>query len=610
MNKESDRNPASEEEFERIRRQYHALFNETSDSIFLLDMEGNHFEVNENAAKMLGYSVEELQNLSFRDVVYDNEIENAESKLELLLRGEKLPLYIRTFRRKDGSPFPAELNVALIRDDNGNPLYIQSIVRDITERERLAASLRESEKRYRLLADYAKDAIATLDMNLNFTFISPAANEVFGYEVDELLSKNIVDFLTPDSIKLVRDAMTEALRLEDEVGKDGYDAPPLEFETFHKKGHQIWIEVSRVFLRDDSDRPIGLLIVIRDITKRKLIEEALQRSEKRHRELIEFNPEGISIVDFDEQIIFANAAFADMLGYEIGELQGTSFFDLAEPAEREKITAQSSQRTEGVSSTYRLGLTRRNGTPIQARVSAVPWRNDAGEIAGAIAVVTDITERVRAEHRIASTNRDLELYATLLKHDLKNDLQIIIAQAETASIVYSQDDKVNNFCATTKNVADRMNRLLEIFSTPSSEIPDNLLDLLLPRITEYEKIYPEMKINIQSEYEKKSLRITQGRLIPVLFDNLFRNSYQHGGKKVRVGVTIMRRDNEIQIDFSNDGPKIDESIQSKLFQRGISTTGSGQGLYLCKRIAEAYGGDISLLPTKKGVTFRILFPAT
>ncbi|MGY5859517.1 MAG: PAS domain-containing sensor histidine kinase [Candidatus Thorarchaeota archaeon] len=613
MNKESNRSSRSdmsEEEFERIRRQYRALFSETSDSIFLLDMGGNHFEVNENAAKMLGYSVEELQNTSFRDIVVETELENAENKLELLLRGEKLPLYIRTFKRKDGALFPAELNVALIRDDDGQPLYIQSIVRDITEREKLATSLRESEERYRLLADYAKDAIATLDMNLDFTFISPAATEVFGYEVDELLSRNIKDFLTPDSFKLVVEAMTDALRLEAKVGKDGYPAPPLEFETFHKKGHPIWIEVSRVFLRDDLDKPNGLLIIIRDITKRKLVEEALQRSEKRHRELIEHNPEGICIVDFNEVLLFSNAAFAKILGYEIRELEGMSIFDLMDSKELEKVAFQTAQRTDGVSSTYRTEMIRKDGTPRKVRVSAVPWRNDEGEIAGAIAVVSDITDSVLAERNLASTNKDLELYASLLQHDLKNDLQVILTQAEAASLVLSPDDIGVSLCETTKNIAERMNRLLEIFSPPSSDIPRNLLDLLHPRIPDYEKIYPGMKIKIDTKDDKKSLRITQGRLIPVLFDNLFRNSYQHGGKMVQVEITIERIDDTIQIDFSNDGPTIAEAVRLQLFQRGVSTTGGGQGLYLCKRIAEAYGGEIDLLQTKKGVTFRIIFPVT
>ncbi|MCK4566943.1 MAG: ATP-binding protein, partial [Candidatus Thorarchaeota archaeon] len=96
--------------------------------------------------------------------------------------------------------------------------------------------------------------------------------------------------------------------------------------------------------------------------------------------------------------------------------------------------------------------------------------------------------------------------------------------------------------------------------------------------------------------------------IPVLFDNLFRNSHQHAGTKVRVKVEIQRKDDVIQIDFSDNGPGIANSIQSQLFQRGLSTTGGGQGLYLCKKIAQAYGGEIRLLERKKGTTFRITFP--
>ncbi len=124
MNEESNHSSESDktrEDLERIKLQYHALFNETIDSVFLLDLDGYHFEVNENAAHMLGYSVEELLNLSYRDIVHESEIGNADNNLKSLMSGEKLPLYIRMFKRKDGSLFPAEIDVALIRNDDGDP---------------------------------------------------------------------------------------------------------------------------------------------------------------------------------------------------------------------------------------------------------------------------------------------------------------------------------------------------------------------------------------------------------------------------------------------------------------------------------------------------------
>ncbi|MCK5264173.1 MAG: PAS domain S-box protein [Candidatus Thorarchaeota archaeon] len=611
MNEEPNHSSESDktrEDLERIKLQYHALFNETIDSVFLLDLDGYHFEVNENAAHMLGYSVEELLNLSYRDIVHESEIGNADNNIKSLMSGEKLPLYIRMFKRKDGSLFPAEIDVALIRNDDGDPHYIQSIVRDITEREKLETSLRASEERYRLLADHSKDVIATLNMDLNITFVSPSVIELTGYDADELVSMNIRELMPPESYASVTEAMTEALRLEEEEGKDGYDAPTLEFETYHKNGNLIWVEVSRVFLRDDLDKPISLLIVIRDITKRKHIEDALQRSEKRHRELIEYNPEGIGIVDFEDNILFANTAFANILGFEVEELVGMSIYNLIDSREREIIESQTAQRKVGVSSTYRLELKRKDGSRRKARISAVPWRNEEGEITGSIAVVTDITESVRIESELASTYKELELYTSLLKHDLKNDLHVILTQTESAKLVLPQDAIGVTLCETTKNVAERMNQLLDIFSKPSSIIPDSIMDLLLPRVADYENIYPGMKIEIDIKDDKKILKITQGRLIPVLFDNLFRNSYQHAGTKVRVKIKIQRKDDFIQIDFSDNGPGIPKSIQSQLFQRGVSTTGGGQGLYLCKRIAEAYGGEMSFLGGKKGTTFRIMFP--
>ena len=185
---------------------------------------------------------------------------------------------------------------------------------------------------------------------------------------------------------------------------------------------------------------------------------------------------------------------------------------------------------------------------------------------------------------------------------------MILTQAESASVLIPDNDKIAVYCESTKSMAERMNRLLEIFGTPISEIPNNIVDLLTPLVPEFEQVYPGMKIKIDMKSEKKDLGITQGRLIPVLFTNLVRNSHQHGGDNVQVDITLQRKDDVIQIDFSNNGPPIDKAILPQLFQRGVSTIGGGQGLYLCRRIAEAYGGNISLVKSKKDVTFRIMFP--
>ncbi|MHA2207963.1 MAG: PAS domain S-box protein, partial [Candidatus Thorarchaeota archaeon] len=139
-------------------------------------------------------------------------------------------------------------------------------------------ALRSSEERFRLLAENAKDVIWTIDLNFNFTYISPASIEVLGYLPDELMGKNVSSLMPKETIEVAQAVLEEALAMEKEVGKDGYDAPPLELEFLRKDGTRIWAEVSRVFLRDDNDKPTGILGIARDITERKKTESKLEEA--------------------------------------------------------------------------------------------------------------------------------------------------------------------------------------------------------------------------------------------------------------------------------------------------------------------------------------------
>lgn len=614
MTSNSDVRPDPKQLEQKLRRcetRKRALFDQTNDAIFLFDLAGTHFEVNERAASMLGYTVDELLSLSFRDIVHESELDQSKENFKATLGGKQFPVFQRVFKKKDGTPISVEINEFLIRDSKGAPLYIQSIVRDISERTKLEKNLRKSEERYRLLADNAKDVIFTIDMELNFTYVSPSVLDIAGYSVEEALSKNVSDILTPDSFSLVMKAMEEALVLEESVGKDGYDAPPLEVKVYHKNGSILCAEVSRVFLRNAEDKPIGILIVLRDITRRKLAEKALQISERRNREMIEFCPEGMAIVDLDERIVFANQAFASMLGYEIDELEIMSLLDVTALGEMERVQSETESRKGGRASAYQLEMIKKDGEHRIMRVSAVPWRNDEGEIDSTIAVVTDLTDRVRTEMELEASNRDLELYASLLRHDLRNDLQVILTQTEAASLLTPKDEKSIELCETTRHIAERMKQLLDVFENPEGKFISEIVGLIQERAETAEKMYSGMKISVNFDGNGRKLRVSRGRLLPALFDNLLRNSSIHAGPKVKVSIVVKREADSILIDISDNGPGISEDVRPRLFQRGVSTTGGGQGLYLCKRIAEAYGGTIQLLEPrdKSGASFRVVLPA-
>jgi len=130
---------------------YRALFERTSDTVFILDLQGRHLAVNQRASELLGYAPEAMLGLSFRDVIVPDEYDEAAGKMAALLAGEQLPVYERTFLRKDGSTLRVEINAALVRHADGTPLHIQSIARDITVRKEAEEALRQSEESIRAL---------------------------------------------------------------------------------------------------------------------------------------------------------------------------------------------------------------------------------------------------------------------------------------------------------------------------------------------------------------------------------------------------------------------------------------------------------------------------
>ena len=140
---------------------YRSLFEQSNDAVFILDLEGNHIQVNQRAADLFGYEHEELFGLSYQEMVVQDEHHQTQNVLQHLLAGEHVPPYERTFRRKDGSLLPTEINVEIVRDQDGSPLHIQSVVRDITRRkqaEQRQFELALEKERIRVLATFIKDA--------------------------------------------------------------------------------------------------------------------------------------------------------------------------------------------------------------------------------------------------------------------------------------------------------------------------------------------------------------------------------------------------------------------------------------------------------------------
>ncbi|MHA1930176.1 MAG: PAS domain S-box protein [Candidatus Thorarchaeota archaeon] len=189
--------------------------------------------------------------------------------------------------------------------------------RDVTERVNAEDALRESEKRYRLLSDNVTDVLWIVDMNLRFTFISPSVEQVFGYTVEDTMTKSLDEIMTRASFEIIMTEFAEALAMDTSNSVDFGERPTIEVEMFHKDGTRMWAEFSRSFILDDGVLT-GALGVARDITSRKRSEETQERERKAFHIISEAAVRATTVPDLCHRVM---DEVAEVLEFDVGAVR-------------------------------------------------------------------------------------------------------------------------------------------------------------------------------------------------------------------------------------------------------------------------------------------------
>jgi len=248
------------------------LLNATADLAYLAGSDGTFLAVNDAMAKSLGSKKEVLVGRSMFEFFTEEVANRRKTVLQELVRSKK-PFQgedENAGRFFDHSAFP-------ILDDKGDVIQIAGFSRDITERKQAEQALRESEERYRLLAENVTDIILTLDLNLNVTYVSPSVERHRGFSPEEVMSQTPDQMMTAESLDLALKTMAEELGKAGKPGVDPDRSRTIELEVKHKDGHTIWTETTARLLYDKEGNPKGMLGVTRDIDTRIRFEKHLAK---------------------------------------------------------------------------------------------------------------------------------------------------------------------------------------------------------------------------------------------------------------------------------------------------------------------------------------------
>lgn len=416
---ETDRKRA-EKALKKREEQYQDLYDHAPDMYFSIKPDGTMTSVNQYGAEYLGYSKEELIGEPVWKIVHNDNLKRVKKQISEIF-SKKLKKSALEFHkvRKDGSTIWVQGRTQLIFDEDGEPKELRVICRDISEREKAEKALRESEKQYRTLQSNIPVGVFRTSANPGGRILSanPALAKMFGYKKPKAMSKVHVGdlYLNPDD----RKRFIKTLSSSGEISN-------YEVQLRRKDGTVFWGSLSARAIADEKGEILYFDGVLGDITERKQAKEALRESERRYRSLVETIQEGMCIVDTNENIIFANPWFSNILGYSQEEIIDMNLRELISSEEElQKILQGSAKRKNRVSSQYETVMRRKDGELRNIRVSATPWISDKKEFQGTIGMVMDITEQKRAAEALRLSE---EKYRTLI--DNIQDGVFIIQDAE------------------------------------------------------------------------------------------------------------------------------------------------------------------------------------
>lgn len=395
---------------------FRVITNQIPDLIFELDEQGNFSFATRYSINMFGYEPDELTNgMKFWDILADSDKERAKQNFDWFMTGHIVGATEYTGKRKDNSVFPVMMNISYVFSDS-TITGLRGIAIDISQRKQMESALKSSEKKYRSLFENSNDAVLIHYTNGKIIDINERLALMLGYNSEYILGGNIFDLFSKDSRNSVNDIISELKKKKNLF---------FESEMVRKDGKNVIVEVSASIVSGEK----GIVqSVVRDITEKKIAEDALIESEKRFRNLTDLLPQIVFELDTEGRVTFLNKngfesfqADNDIIG------KGICFWEAIAPEEKEISRQNFNQIISGHNSetSFEYTAQRFDGTkfPMLVYVSLI---EKSGNVTGARGIGIDISTRKKMEEALLVSEERLNLAiqgagVCVWDWDMKND---------------------------------------------------------------------------------------------------------------------------------------------------------------------------------------------
>lgn len=648
-----------------VELRYESLFEQSNDAVFIVDLDGRYLQSNQRAADMLGYAYDELGRTTFHDIIVEEEHHQIQNIVKRLLSGEQVPPYERTYRRKDGTTFLGEINAQVIRNYDGDPIYIQSIVRDITNRKRMEqttqafldemkalqdihlelGSIRQLDELYRNMVALSHErlgieriALFRLDETEDYLL------GTFGTDMDGQIrdERDFRDRITDGHWTLaIRDAPNHTMTWNDDELYDNLGVVGRGWKigsTLWSGDRSIGYLVCDNLLSERPPRPYEVELVsllastFGHLIERLEAEAALYDMTISLQETVSAGNIGLWSWDLVNNTGKYSALWKSQIGYAEDEFEDTheNFLSHVHPDDLENlrtlIKKSLEERRKNQSVEFRLR--HKDGSYRWILSQGSVYTDEDGNPLRMLGTHVDITERKQIQNRefeYALEKERLRLLTDFIQdaaHEFRTPLSTINSNIYLMKAADDKDYRLRKADQVDLQV-QRIQRLVDMLLMMTRLESGHALRYATVDVS---AIITAITNNLQAQYgATPSLIVDIPQQVPTIvgdvhylteaFKQILVNAYRYTLDDGEIEVKVLVEDRRLWINFRDTGVGIAEDVLPNIFDTfwrqdaAHTTPGFGLGLPIAKKIIEYHRGTIQVESTVgEGTCFCVMLP--
>ncbi|QGN07657.1 PAS domain-containing sensor histidine kinase [Halorhabdus sp. CBA1104] len=583
------------------------------------DMVTDEVERDELLTEMLGYTPAEM-GAHLRDweaLVHPDGKQRHNEALTAHV-AERTPYYECEYRlqTKAGDwKWVRTMGTVVERADDGTPLRAVGIHQDIDDQKRAELALKEERD---MFTDGPAVVFKWADAaGWPIEYVSENVEAVFGYAPEKLQTGNVrfSDLLHDGD----RERVAKEVAEQRSNGSNRLSPDPYRIRT--ADGAVRWV-MEHTKIVDEPAAQGYLLGYLVDVTERKEHERELEARERKYRNLFEDTRDALMVLDRDGYID-CNERTLELFGLDsVGAFVDRAPWELA-PQTQPDGTPSKDDAFEHIERAFETGEAffewthqRADGTtfPAEVKLSRFEYENEPA----LHALVRDITERKEYEQRLQTQRDNLDVLNRVLRHDIRNDLQLVTAYAELVA-EESDDESTGEYIETVLESAEHAieltqtaREMADVMLSADDDIEHVDLEGVLEReLDEVRSAYPDAVFTVDTEIPAETVRASS--MLASVFRNLLKNAVQHNDKDVpEVTVSATAQEASVVVRIADNGPGVPPAQQDAIFgkgETGLESSGTGIGLYLVETLVESYGGAVDIEDTDPaGAVFVVELP--